>query len=51
MSFWLPSRASRVRRGGSWSSVLQYARVAFRNHDGPGYRDYGLGLRLVRRVS
>ena len=40
----------RVIRGGSWSIVPRSARVASRNGGEPGYRDYSLGLRLVRTV-
>ena len=38
----------RVNRGGSWYRVPQHARVAYRNYDGPGIRNYGLGVRLLR---
>jgi formylglycine-generating enzyme required for sulfatase activity len=44
-----PSRGPfRVIRGGSWSLVPRYARVADRIGNGPGLRGYYLGLRLVR---
>ena len=42
------SGPSRVFRGGSWYYVPLFARVAYRNSDGPGLRDNYLGLRLVR---
>ena len=38
-------------RGGSWSGDLQFARVARRDYDPPGFRFSGVGLRLMRRVS
>jgi formylglycine-generating enzyme required for sulfatase activity len=38
----------RVYRGGSWSDPAGRARVPNRRYDGPGGRDYTLGLRLVR---
>ena len=38
---------SRVNRGGSWLSLANHCRVPDRSRDGPGYREYGLGLRLV----
>ena len=43
--------SDRVNRGGSWYYAPQGARVAFRNYDTPGYRDFDLGFRLMRRVS
>ena len=51
MSIESSSGSSRVIRGGSWSSVPQVARVAFRRDFSPGNRDFALGLRLMRRVS
>jgi formylglycine-generating enzyme required for sulfatase activity len=42
------SGSYRVRRGGSWSSVPQGARVAHRYYDAPGCRYYILGVRLLR---
>ena len=51
MSFWIVSRPSRVNRGGSWLVAPQYAWVALRDYDGPGFRYDSLGVRLVRRVS
>ena len=50
MSIWLLSGSFCVRRGGGWLYVPQNARVADRYIDFPGYRDYNLGVRLVRRV-
>ncbi|MCL2444278.1 MAG: formylglycine-generating enzyme family protein [Treponema sp.] len=38
----------RVLRGGSWILSVEYARSAFRNVDGPYYRDDFLGFRLAR---
>jgi len=43
-----PAAASRVFRGGSWYSVAQYARLAFRGQCGPEVRDSFLGVRLLR---
>ena len=40
--------AYRVGRGGSWSYVARYCRVALRSHDAPSTRYYFLGFRLVR---
>ena len=51
MSVWNALAAYRVYRGGSWSFVPQYARVAIRNRVAPGFRDRSLGVRLARRVS
>ena len=42
------SGPDRVFRGGSWISDPRNARVAYRVRVNPGYRDYDLGLRLVR---
>ncbi|MFZ2901020.1 MAG: SUMF1/EgtB/PvdO family nonheme iron enzyme [Saprospiraceae bacterium] len=43
-----PVRGSyRVGRGGGWDGSPRYCRVADRNDWGPGYRDSGLGFRLV----
>jgi len=39
--------SSRVMRGGSWGGPLFYCRVANRNDDAPGYRDYFIGFRPV----
>ena len=38
----------RVNRGGSWSGVPQYARVAYRGGSSPGLRGNYLGVRLLR---
>ncbi|MDX1910160.1 MAG: SUMF1/EgtB/PvdO family nonheme iron enzyme [Saprospiraceae bacterium] len=38
----------RVNRGGSWDDAPQNCRVANRNFNSPGYRNYVLGLRLSR---
>ena len=40
-------RSYRVLRGGGWSLDPQYARVAIRSNDAPGYRGNALGVRLV----
>ena len=37
----------RVLRGGGWWSVAGGCRVAYRNGDSPGYRNYDLGFRLA----
>ena len=37
----------RVLRGGGWGDDPQYARVASRSYDDPGYRFNCLGFRLV----
>jgi formylglycine-generating enzyme required for sulfatase activity/uncharacterized caspase-like protein len=42
------SGASRVLRGGSWSSLPYYARTAFRGYDTPGNRGNGVGFRCAR---
>jgi formylglycine-generating enzyme required for sulfatase activity len=42
------SGSRRVYRGGSWSYVPQYARVAYRDVIAPGYRVNFLGVRLLR---
>ena len=42
------SGSIRVFRGGSWVNDPQYARVAYRNFIDPGFRDYILGVRLLR---
>lgn len=43
-----PRGAFRVVRGGSWSSVPLFARVAIRNYVVPSLRSGGLGFRLAR---
>jgi formylglycine-generating enzyme required for sulfatase activity len=42
-----PDKTLRVFRGGSWSIVPRYARVADRYRIVPGRRDSRLGLRLI----
>ena len=42
------SGSRRVVRGGSWYSDPQFARVARRDGDAPGYRGSNLGVRLLR---
>lgn len=44
-------KSAHVFRGGSWGLVPQYARVARRFYDDPGYRNSYLGLRLVEVVG
>ena len=48
-SAWLSEneRASRVRRGGSWSINPRYCRSAYRFHLTPGYRNDLIGFRVV----
>jgi formylglycine-generating enzyme required for sulfatase activity len=45
------SGSIRVRRGGSWDNSPQYARVAIRGSNTPGYRGHFLGFRLLRASS
>lgn len=45
------SGSSRVDRGSDWSNGSQYARVAVRFSNSPDYRNYSLGVRLVRRCA
>jgi formylglycine-generating enzyme required for sulfatase activity len=45
------SGSDRVFRGGSWYYDPQYARVARRSYDAPGFRDCDLGVRLLRTVT
>jgi hypothetical protein len=42
------SGANRVRRGGSWGSIAEYLRSAFRGYSTPSLRFDYLGFRLVR---
>ena len=44
-----PSSGSfRVFRGGGWNGGARYVRSAYRGYGSPGYRNSGLGFRLVR---
>jgi formylglycine-generating enzyme required for sulfatase activity len=43
--------STRVNRGGSWSNVSRYARVADRFYYPPGHRRDDLGFRLLRTAS
>ena len=38
---------ARVYRGGSWYFDEWFSRISFRNSVSPGYRSYGIGLRLA----
>jgi len=40
-----------VSRGGSWYGGSRFARVALRYNLSPDFRDYSLGVRLVRRCA
>lgn len=40
--------SSRVFRGGSWNSIAEIVRSAFRSYASPSYRGYTLGFRLLR---
>ena len=42
------SGSNRVYRGGSWSSYARYCRAAYRNGNGPSYRNSYLGFRPSR---
>ena len=42
------SGSDRVYRGGDWSYCAQLCRSACRRCDGPGYRGFNLGFRVVR---
>jgi formylglycine-generating enzyme required for sulfatase activity len=42
------SGSYRVFRGGSWLSVPQYVRAAYRDDDTPDYRSFLVGFRLAR---
>jgi formylglycine-generating enzyme required for sulfatase activity len=46
-----PSRTGRVLRGGSWVYDGRGCRAACRSDVGPGYRDDGIGFRVVLRAS
>lgn len=41
------SGSDRVLRGGSWGNSARNCRVSFRGSDGPGYRYYSYGFRVV----
>ena len=41
------SGTTRVYRGGSWYFDEWFSRISFRNSVSPGYRSYGIGLRLA----
>jgi formylglycine-generating enzyme required for sulfatase activity len=41
------SGSSRVNRGGGWSNIAGYCRVANRNDNSPGFRSYGIGFRIA----
>jgi formylglycine-generating enzyme required for sulfatase activity len=46
-----PSTGSaRVVRGGSWVNLASSLRSAVRGSGGPGFRDFGVGFRLVRAL-
>ena len=45
------SGSGRCHRGGSWFSLADFARVAYRNLNSPSYRDYYYGFRLVRSAQ
>lgn len=44
-------RSYRISRGECWNNFPQFARVASRVKDDPGYRNYFLGIRLVEVVE
>lgn len=44
------SGCSHVIRGGSWYVPSRDAQVAYRTSVIPDYRDYDIGVRLVRRA-
>ncbi|MBD2115202.1 MULTISPECIES: formylglycine-generating enzyme family protein [Cyanophyceae] len=46
-SAWLTESASRILRGGSWSSYPGYCRSAFRTYDEPDVRSNYIGFRIV----
>ena len=39
---------TRVRRGGTWSNIVEECETAYRNRNAPGYRYRFLGFRVVR---
>ncbi|MDP3114962.1 MAG: hypothetical protein Q8M98_09310 [Candidatus Cloacimonadaceae bacterium] len=40
-----------VLRGGSWNNNDNNCRVANRNNNNPGGRDYNIGLRVFRAIK
>jgi formylglycine-generating enzyme required for sulfatase activity len=42
------SGSARVIRGGGWSNIAYYCRVAYRIYDYPSYTDYDVGFRVAR---
>ncbi|MFO8049047.1 MAG: formylglycine-generating enzyme family protein [Desulfosudaceae bacterium] len=47
-----PSRGKyKVYRGGSWLSSARYCRAAYRGKERPDYKNYTLGLRLVKTLE
>jgi formylglycine-generating enzyme required for sulfatase activity len=46
-SAWESQKTYRIRRGGSWYNYPRYCRSACRYNNGPGYRDYIIGFRVV----
>ena len=44
------SGSDRVIRGGSWYNYAQFLRSASRGNVNPGFRNYDVGLRLVRTL-
>ena len=42
------SGKTRVRRGGGWNDYARRCRSAYRDNVSPAYRDYSIGIRLVR---
>ena len=42
------TRSYRVDRGGSWNGIARDCRSASRGRDSPGFRNIGLGFRLLR---
>jgi len=45
------AEGGRVLRGGSWYSVTQAVRSAFRNGNTPDFRNDDIGFRLARTFS
>jgi formylglycine-generating enzyme len=42
------SGKARVRRGGGWNDYARRCRSAYRDNVNPAYRDYSIGIRLVK---